>query len=149
MRAVVQRVEEASVSVKQQRPGSEEEINRGLVILLGVGQDDSAAEGKWLAEKILNLRIFPDENNKMNLSILDIKGEILVVSQFTLYGDCRRGRRPDFTSAASPELAKNLYNQFAQELNNSGLVVKSGKFGAEMLVDIHNEGPVTLILSTP
>ena len=142
MKAVVQRVKEASVTVGEVK----QRIGRGLVILLGVGKADSSAKVKWLAEKILNLRIFPDENSKMNLSALDIKSEVLIVSQFTLYGDCRKGRRPDFTSAGPPEMAKNLYFQFVEEISKSGLVTKSGEFGAEMLVDIHNDGPVTLVI---
>jgi len=150
MRAVVQRVVEASVSVKNAIDSLEEisRIGKGLIVLLGVGKDDGEEDTEYLAEKIANLRIFPDENDRMNLSILDINGEILVVPQFTLYGDCRKGRRPDFTSAAPMEMAEGLYEKFIEKARVKGVNVKSGKFQAHMVIDIHNDGPVTLILES-
>jgi len=150
LRAVVQRVAEASVSVKNEIDSLEEisRIGKGLIVLLGVGKDDGEEDTEYLAEKIANLRIFPDENDRMNLSILDINGEILVVPQFTLYGDCRKGRRPDFTSAAPMEMAEGLYEKFIEKARVKGVNVKSGKFQAHMIVDIHNDGPVTLILES-
>ncbi|MFQ5867564.1 MAG: D-aminoacyl-tRNA deacylase [bacterium] len=150
MRAIVQRVSEASVSVKNEVESLREinKIKRGLVVLLGVGRQDSEEDAEYLAEKISNLRIFPDENDRMNLSVLDVKGEVLVISQFTLYGDCRKGRRPDFTSAAPPEMAEDLYEKFIEKVKAKGVEVKSGEFQARMLVDIHNDGPVTILLET-
>jgi len=143
MRAVVQRVSEASVTVDGEVVGR---IGRGLVVLLGVRQGDTEAEARWLANKIANLRIFPDEDGKFNLSALDVGGEALVVSQFTLYGDVRRGRRPDFTRAARPEVAEPLCDKFVEYLRQAGLHVETGIFGALMLVKIFNDGPVTIIL---
>lgn len=149
MRAIVQRVSEASVSVKENESLKEiNKIGKGLVVLLGVGRDDGEEDAEYLAEKISNLRIFPDENDRMNLSILDVKGEIMVISQFTLYGDCRKGRRPDFTSAAPPERAEGLYEKFMEKVRAKGVEVKSGEFQARMLVDIHNDGPVTILLES-
>jgi len=145
MRAVVQRVREASVSIEGERVG---EIGKGLVILLGVAQGDSGREARYLAEKIAHLRIFADEEGKFNLSALDVGAQALVVSQFTLYGDTRKGRRPSFISAASPEVAKPLVARFIDSLRAVGLQVESGRFGAMMLVNIANDGPVTLILDT-
>jgi D-tyrosyl-tRNA(Tyr) deacylase len=120
------------------------QIGQGLVLLLGVGQEDSEKQVKTLADKIVQLRIFEDDEGKMNRSLLDIQGEVLVVSQFTLYADIRRGRRPGFTSAAPPALAIPLYEQFKSTLASYGLTVASGVFGASMSVQIHNEGPVTI-----
>mgnify|MGYP005834748853 CR=1 FL=1 len=144
MRAVVQRVRQGSVTVD----GEEKKIGPGLVILLGVGQEDSPEDGEYLVGKILNLRIFEDTQEKMNLSIQDIQGDLLVVSQFTLYGDCRKGRRPSFTEAAPPEKAKALYDDFVEKLKATGLLVETGVFQAEMLVEIHNHGPVTMLLDS-
>ncbi|PIU82801.1 MAG: D-tyrosyl-tRNA(Tyr) deacylase [Elusimicrobia bacterium CG06_land_8_20_14_3_00_38_11] len=144
MKAVIQRVKKASVIYENIK----EETGKGLVILLGVGKNDTEKDISWLSEKILNLRIFADDKNKFNFSVADIKGDILVVSQFTLYGDCQRGRRPDFTNAAPPEKANILYEKFVREMKKSQLVVKTGKFAADMTVEIHNEGPVTILMDT-
>ncbi|MDO8734331.1 MAG: D-aminoacyl-tRNA deacylase [Elusimicrobiota bacterium] len=144
MKAVIQRVKKASVIYENIK----EETGKGLVILLGVGKNDTEKDISWLSEKILNLRIFADAKNKFNFSVADIKGDILVVSQFTLYGDCQRGRRPDFTNAADPEKANILYEKFIYELKKSQLTVKTGKFAADMTVEIHNEGPVTILMDT-
>lgn len=143
MRAVVQRVSEASVTVEGKVVG---QIGRGLVVLLGVRQGDTEAEAEWLANKVANLRIFADEQGKFNLSVLDVGGEALVISQFTLYGDARRGRRPDFTQAARPDVAEPLCDRFVDYLRQAGLRVETGVFGALMLVKICNDGPVTIIL---
>ena len=150
MRAVVQRVSEASVSIKDETEKLKEKnrIGKGLVVLLGVGKEDGEEDAEYLAEKISNLRIFPDENDRMNLSVLDVGGEVLAVSQFTLYGDCRKGRRPDFTSAAPPEMAKGLYEKFIENVKAKGVEVKSGEFQARMLVNIRNDGPVTILLES-
>lgn len=149
MRAIVQRVSEASVSVKENESLKEiNKIGKGLVVLIGVGKEDKEEDAEYLAEKISYLRIFPDENDRMNLSILDVKGEILAISQFTLYGDCRKGRRPDFTLAAPPEMAIGLYEKFMEKVRAKGVEVKSGEFQARMLVNIHNEGPVTILLES-
>lgn len=145
MRAVVQRVKEASVSIEGERVG---EIGKGLVILLGIAQGDSEREARRLAEKIAHLRIFADEEGRFNLSALDVGAQALVVSQFTLYGDTRKGRRPSFTSAAPPEVAEPLVERFIEFLRAVGLQVESGRFGAMMVVNIANDGPVTLILDT-
>lgn len=145
MRAVVQRVRAASVRVD----GSEiSRIGRGLAILLGVGRDDTARDVNLLAEKIANLRVFEDRAGKMNLSVLEVGGEALVVSQFTLYGDCRKGRRPGFDKAAPPDLANTLYNEFVEMLRACGVPAKTGQFQARMLLTIENDGPVTLALDT-
>ncbi len=146
MRAVIQRVSSASVTVDSQTVGS---IDTGLLILLGVGQDDSQDDTIWLAAKIAGLRIFPDEAGKMNLSLTQIQGEALVVSQFTLYGDCKKGKRPSFVQAAAPEIAKSLYQDFIAELIGHGLKVEAGTFQAKMDVALVNDGPVTLILDSP
>jgi len=149
LRAIVQRVSEASVSVKENESLKEiNKIRKGLVVLLGVGKEDGENDAEYLAEKISNLRIFPDENDRMNLSILDVGGEILVISQFTLYGDCRKGRRPDFTSAAPPEIVESLYEKFMEKVKAKGVKIKSGEFQARMLVDIRNDGPVTILLES-
>lgn len=144
MRAVVQRVTRASVVVEGQTVGA---IGRGLMILLGVAHGDGEEQAGWLAQKIAGLRIFEDDEGKMNLSLLDVGGSALVVSQFTLYADSRKGRRPSFTDAARPEVAEPLCDRFASLLREKGVAqVETGVFGAYMQVEIHNDGPVTLIL---
>ncbi|MCI0549666.1 MAG: D-aminoacyl-tRNA deacylase [Anaerolineae bacterium] len=143
MRALIQRVSKASVTVEEQTISS---IGKGLLILLGVGHGDGETQAEFLAEKVANLRIFEDENGKTNLSILDIKGEAIVVSQFTLYADTRKGRRPSFIDAALPDVAEPLVKQFAELLRSHGVPTQTGKFGAHMLVEIHNDGPVTIWL---
>jgi D-tyrosyl-tRNA(Tyr) deacylase len=143
MRAVVQRVNRASVTVDGEVVGA---IGPGLMILLGVTHDDGQAEAEWLARKIASLRIFEDSAGKLNLSLLDVEGQALVVSQFTLYADARKGRRPSFVDAAQPEVAEPLVKQFADTLRRTGIPVEMGVFGARMLVEIFNDGPVTLIL---
>ncbi|WP_013629649.1 D-aminoacyl-tRNA deacylase [Rubinisphaera brasiliensis] len=145
MRAVVQRVSSASVTVEEQIVG---EIGPGLLILLGVGTDDERADGIWLAEKVAGLRIFPDTDGKMNCSVRDAGGAALVVSQFTLYGDCRKGKRPSFVRAAPPEIANSLYEDFMAELRGHGLQVESGRFQAHMDVKSVNDGPITLLLDS-
>jgi D-tyrosyl-tRNA(Tyr) deacylase len=123
-------------------------IGNGLVVLIGVGKDDTVDDAKYLAEKIVNLRIFDDNDGKMNLSLLDVKGEMLIVSQFTLYGDCRKGRRPSYSESAAPKIAKVLYEKFIELVKEYGLHVESGIFAAHMLVEISNDGPVTLLLDS-
>ena len=145
MRAVVQRVTKGRVRVEGETVG---EIGPGFVVLLGIGREDTRADVQYLAEKVVNLRVFEDEEGKMNLSLLDVGGEILAISQFTLYGDCRKGRRPSFTAAAPPEEARALYEGFVQEVAGYGLRVATGQFQAHMLVEIHNDGPVTLLLDS-
>ncbi|MBD3287998.1 D-tyrosyl-tRNA(Tyr) deacylase [candidate division KSB1 bacterium] len=142
MRAVIQRVTKATVSVEDKIVGK---INKGLVILLGVKNGDTEEDARYLAEKCANLRIFTDENNKFNLSALDVGGEMLVISQFTLYGNTSKGRRPSFIEAAPPEISEPLYEKFVDFARESGLKVECGIFGAMMLVEIHNDGPVTII----
>lgn len=145
MRAVVQRVSQSEVTVGGKAVGS---IGAGLMVLLGVGNEDGPQEAAYLADKIAGLRIFEDEEGKMNLSVEEIGGEVMVVSQFTLYGDCRKGRRPSFTDAAPPEKADSLYQAFVQALQARGLKVATGSFGEKMQVRLINNGPVTLILDT-
>ncbi|MFB3882565.1 MAG: D-aminoacyl-tRNA deacylase [Armatimonadota bacterium] len=145
MRAVVQRVSSAHVEVEGKTTGS---IDRGLLALLGVGQGDGEKQAAWLAEKIAGLRIFEDEAGKMNLSVQDVGGSVLVVSQFTLYGDCRRGRRPSFTEAAPPDLADRLYQVFVTHLRALSVPVETGVFQAHMNVHLVNDGPVTIWLDT-
>jgi D-tyrosyl-tRNA(Tyr) deacylase len=145
MRAVVQRVSRAKVTVGGEVAG---EIAAGLMILLGVAREDTAAVAVALAEKTANLRIFEDQNEKMNLSLLDVKGSALVVSQFTLYGDARGGRRPSFIAAAPPELAKALYDEFCEALRRLGVRVGTGIFQAMMSVELVNDGPVTILLDS-
>ena len=146
MRAVIQRVSHGRVSVEGETVG---QIGLGLVILLGAGHGDGQAEADRLADKIANLRIFADAKGKTNLSILDVAGEALVISQFTLYADCRKGRRPSFIYAAPPEIAAPLVEYFAGRLRQAGIRrVETGEFGAMMLVEIHNDGPFTIVLDT-
>jgi D-tyrosyl-tRNA(Tyr) deacylase len=145
MRALLQRVSRASVTVDEQIVG---QIGQGLLVLLGVGQNDSEVQVKTLADKIVHLRIFGDDEGKMNRSLLDVSGEVLVVSQFTLYADTRRGRRPSFTEAAPPALAEPLIERFKYTLAGYGLPVASGIFGAYMTIDLRNEGPVTILLDS-
>lgn len=145
MKAVVQRVKESFVSVNNEITGK---IGRGLLVLLGVAESDSAGDARYLAEKIIHLRIFEDENGKMNKSVLDTGGEILVVSQFTLLGDCRKGRRPSFVEAARPDKANNLYEMFVAHVQQKGVSVETGRFRALMEVSLVNEGPVTLIVES-
>ena len=145
MRAVAQRVSRAKVTVQGQVTG---EIGPGLMVLLGVGKEDNAAIAKTMAEKVANLRIFEDQQGKMNLSLLEVQGSALVVSQFTLYGDARGQRRPSFISAGPPELAKKLYEEFCQALRGLGVTVGAGIFQAMMSVELVNEGPVTILLDS-
>jgi len=141
MRALLQRVREGRVTVEGNVIA---EIGPGLVILLGVGPDDGDEQIEYLSYKIANLRIFEDDEGKMNLSLLDVGGEALVVSQFTLYADTNKGRRPSFTDAAPPDIAEPLVEQFAEQLTKEGVPTQMGEFGAHMQVEIHNDGPVTI-----
>jgi len=143
MRALLQRVSSGKVSVDDQVIA---QIGHGLVILLGVGQEDTEEQAVYLAEKIANLRIFEDEQGKTNLSVLDVGGEAIVVSQFTLYADTRKGRRPSFVYAGAPEMAEPLVERFAKLLRGQGVPTQTGQFGAHMLVEINNDGPVTIWL---
>lgn len=145
MRAVVQKVSSSKVTVDKEVVGS---INQGLLVLLGVTHDDTSKDVDYMVDKVTNLRIFEDENEKMNLSLKDVGGEILAVSQFTLYGDARKGRRPSFSEAARPEVANPLYEEFVQKIKNQGINVQIGKFGAHMMVDLTNDGPVTILLES-
>jgi len=145
MRAVVQRVTEGSVTVDEKVTGA---INKGFVVLLGIGNEDTEEDAKYIADKVGNLRVFEDEDGKMNLSLKDVGGAVLAVSQFTLYGDCRKGRRPGFTEAARPEKAKALYDYFTETLRKMDIEVGEGIFQTEMLVKIYNDGPVTLLLDS-
>lgn len=145
MRAVLQRVSRAKVTVEGELTG---EIGKGILVLLGVSREDSEKEAVYLLEKTLNLRIFEDENDKMNLSLLDVAGELLVVSQFTLYGDARKGRRPSYIEAAAPERANELYEYFVSEARKQIKKVETGRFQAMMDVELVNDGPVTILLDT-
>ena len=145
MRAVVQRVTRAKVSVADETVGA---IGPGLLVLLGVTHSDTADEGRWLAEKIVGLRIFPDDAGKMNRDLSDANGAMLIVSQFTLYGDCQKGRRPSFIEAAGPELAIPLYEDFINQVKALGIPVATGRFGAMMQVELVNDGPVTIIIDS-
>src|SRR3954464_6414193 len=145
MRACLQRVSEAHVTVDGTETGR---IGRGLVVLLGVGPNDGDVEVRWLAEKIVGRRVFEDEAGKMNRSLAEVSGAMLVISQFTLYGDCRRGRRPSFTDAAPPELAERLYEAFVDVVKRAGVEVGTGKFREHMLVSLVNDGPVTMWIDT-
>lgn len=145
MRAVVQRVSNASVETNSVTAGK---INKGLLVLLGVSNRDTEKDVRFMADKVINLRIFPDEEDKMNLSVKDMGGEILVVSQFTLYGDCRKGRRPSYNDAAMPEKAQDLYNLYVDTIKESGLKIATGEFQAMMKVSLVNDGPVTILLDS-
>lgn len=144
MKAVIQRVKKAAVSFDTER----QEIGEGLVVFVGIAKTDTEKEAQWLANKIINLRIFPDKEGKFDKSVLDINGELLAVSQFTLLGDCKKGRRPDFTASAEPALAKPLYDKFVEYLKAAPIAIKTGKFQEKMLVEIYNDGPVTIIIET-
>lgn len=145
MRIVLQRVSSANVVVDDTVVGA---IDRGLLALIGVGHDDTEEQAQWLASKTAELRIFPDDQGKMNRSLIDIDGSVLVVSQFTLLGDCRKGRRPAFTGAGPPELAIRLYLRYAQLLSERGLHVQKGVFAADMKVSLVNDGPVTMVIDS-
>ena len=145
MRAVVQRVSRAQVTVAGETCGR---IGAGMLVLLGVARDDTAADARWLAAKIAGLRIFEDADGKMNLALADVDGGMLVVSQFTLLGDCRKGRRPSFVAAAAPELAETLYEVFVAAAREAGIETATGRFRQEMQVELVNDGPVTLLLDT-
>ncbi|HXG53479.1 MAG TPA: D-aminoacyl-tRNA deacylase [candidate division Zixibacteria bacterium] len=145
MRIVAQRVHEASVTVEQSRSAA---IGTGLCIFLGVGRADNESDACRLADKVKNLRVFEDAEGKMNLSVADVGGAVLVISQFTLYGDCRKGNRPSFTEAAPPQVARPLYEAFVRRLRESGIEVATGEFGARMRVRLTNDGPVTLLLES-
>ncbi|MFO0796397.1 MAG: D-aminoacyl-tRNA deacylase [Gemmataceae bacterium] len=145
MRAVIQRVRRAAVVVNGETVGA---IDAGWLVLLGVAPADTPTEAAWLADKVAHLRAFEDDAGKMNRSVLDVGGGVLVVSQFTLYGDTRKGRRPSFTGAAPPALAEPLYERFAAELRAFGLPVATGRFGADMQVELVNDGPVTFVLES-
>ncbi len=145
MKAVIQRVSEASVKVESETAG---EIKTGLMLLIGVDEDDTPTDAMWLTQKILNLRIFGDEEGKLNKSVLDISGEILCISQFTLIADYKKGNRPSFIKAAKPEVAVPLFEEFKNELRHSGLKIESGIFGADMKVSLINDGPVTIVMDS-
>lgn len=146
MRAVVQRVTQGSVTVQEEIVGR---IGAGLLILLGVAEDDDAQDADWMAAKIVHLRIFEDDAGKLNRSLLDVQGEMLVVSQFTLYGDCRKGRRPSFVKAAAPDKGESLYLRFVAQVRQQGITVATGRFRRQMDVALVNNGPVTLIIESP
>ena len=145
MRAVVQKVSSSKVTVDGEITG---QINEGLLVLLGVTHEDTSKDVDYMIDKTLNLRIFEDEDGKMNLSLKDIDGELLVVSQFTLYGDCRKGRRPSFSEAAKPEFANELYEEYVAKAKEQGIKVGTGRFRTHMVVDITNDGPVTMLLDS-
>ena len=145
MRAVVQRVASSRVTVDERVTG---EVKKGLLVLLGVTHDDTSKDVDYMVDKVTNLRIFEDENDKMNLSLKDIGGEVMAVSQFTLYGDARKGRRPSFSDAARPDVANPLYEEFVEKLRAQGTTVGTGVFGAHMMVELTNDGPVTILLES-
>jgi len=145
MRSVVQRISKGKVVVDDKVTG---EIDNGLLIFLGVAKEDTIQDVKYMAEKVVNLRIFEDEDEKMNLSVIDIEGKVLAVSQFTLMGDCRKGRRPNFTEAAKPEMADELYKAFINECEKLGVKVETGVFQAHMMVHSINDGPVTMLIDS-
>ncbi|MCF6465923.1 D-aminoacyl-tRNA deacylase [Clostridium sp. Cult2] len=145
MRAVVQRVSEASVKVEGKIVG---EIDKGLLVLLGIGEEDNDKDLDYMVEKVLGLRIFEDDNGKMNLSLMDIGGEILIISQFTLYGDVRKGKRPSFITSAHPDIAENMYNEFVEKCKEKGIKTEKGIFGAYMDVALRNDGPVTILIDS-
>ncbi len=145
MRAVVQRVIRAKVEVEGEVVG---EIGRGFVVLVGVGDDDTVEDAEYVAAKVCGLRVFEDGDGKMNLSLKEVGGEVLAVSQFTLYGDCRKGRRPSFVAAAAPEKARELYNSVVSRLKEMGVAVAEGRFQGRMIVELANDGPVTVLLDS-
>ena len=145
MRVCVQRVKQASVTVQRELVG---EIGQGMLVLVGIGQQDGEQQVQQMVEKLVGLRIFEDDEGKMNHSLAEVHGEMLVVSQFTLWGDCRKGRRPSFTSAAAPELAERLYEHFVERVAEQGIRVATGQFAARMDVALVNDGPVTLVLES-
>ncbi len=145
MRAVIQRVSRASVRINENTTG---QIGHGLVVLLGIRSEDTTRDLQWLADKIVHLRIFDDDEGKMNRSLADIDGEMLIVSQFTIYGDCRKGRRPGYSNAAPPEIAEPLYQQFIEAVASQQISVATGTFRATMEVELVNDGPVTLLLDS-
>lgn len=145
MRAIIQRVKSASVKINGEIKG---EAGEGLLIFLGVGKGDSDGDLRYIADKALGLRIFEDENGKMNRSVADISGDLLVISQFTLYGDCRKGKRPSFEGAMAPKEAEEMYERFVAYVKESGLKTETGEFGADMKVELLNDGPVTIILDS-
>lgn len=145
MRAVVQRVTSSSVKVNDDIVGA---INKGFNVLIGISKDDTIEDLKYIKDKILNLRVFEDENEKLNLSLKDVSGELLIISQFTLYGDCRKGRRPNFMEALGGNEAKKLYEDFLKLFDDEEIKVETGIFGADMKVSIENDGPVTLLLDS-
>ncbi len=146
MKALIQRVISASVAIDGDTVG---EIGAGLCVFLGIGHDDTEKDVEWLAEKLINLRVFEDKAGKMNLSLRDVDGEMLIISQFTLYGDCRTGRRPSFDNAALPAKAEPLYEAFIESVTRKGIMTASGIFGADMKVSLLNDGPVTFMLESP
>jgi D-tyrosyl-tRNA(Tyr) deacylase len=146
LRAVIQRVNFSKVTVNEQTVG---DINKGFMVLIGIGENDTEKDIKWVADKILNLRVFEDSNGKMNLSLLDVKGELLLIPQFTLYGDCRKGRRPSFSNSASQQKGREYYEKIIEYIeNNYNIKIKRGKFQTHMKVDLQNDGPVTLLLDS-
>ncbi|QFT90003.1 D-tyrosyl-tRNA(Tyr) deacylase [Bacillus sp. THAF10] len=145
MRVVLQRTKRAEVRVNDEVVGK---IDRGVMLLVGVTHEDTHEDAAYVAEKVVNLRIFEDELEKMNLSLLDVEGSVLSVSQFTLYGDCRKGRRPNFMAAAKPDHAEEIYESFNKELRSKGVTVETGTFGAMMDIDFVNDGPVTLLVES-
>ena len=145
MKALIQRVKRASVTIEKELYSK---IDAGILVFLGVAKDDEKENAEKLAQKVVNLRIFEDENDKMNLSLKDIGGEVMAVSQFTLYGDARKGRRPSFSDAARPDVANPLYEEFVEKLRAQGITVGTGEFGAHMMVELTNDGPVTILLES-
>ncbi|HEY4543090.1 MAG TPA: D-aminoacyl-tRNA deacylase [Tissierellaceae bacterium] len=145
MRAVIQRVKDAQVSVEGNIEGK---IDNGLLVYIAIGDEDTEKDIEYVVKKIVNLRIFQDENDKMNLSVKDIQGEILIISQFTLYGDIRKGRRPNFMKSAEPTIAKKMYEEFIEKIKSEKLIVQSGVFAADMDVTYTNDGPVTILLDS-
>ncbi len=143
MKLLIQRVASSSVTVNNQLISS---INKGLLVFIGVSSTDDGSEIEWLVNKLLNLRVFEDVSGKMNLSVNDLDLDVMIISQFTLYADCKKGRRPDFTHAAKPEIAEELYNKFLEDVTNKYKAPKTGIFGADMKISLLNDGPVTIIL---
>ncbi|NLL81830.1 MAG: D-tyrosyl-tRNA(Tyr) deacylase [Tissierellia bacterium] len=145
MRAVIQRVSNASVTVDENIVGK---IGKGLLVFLGVGEDDNEKDVEYMVNKIVGLRIFQDENDKMNLSLIDVKGELLVISQFTLYGDVRKGKRPSFSTSANPDVGRELYEKFVEMTRTLGIETQTGEFGSNMDVNLLNQGPVTILIDS-